>query len=99
MKANRRSLRNKHAVTFSGKVAGAPAGVRKIVELQALDGKKWRTFASTRLAKKGGKFTYRYRFTRTTRPTVYQFRAIVRGEKGWPFATGQTKPSKVKVRP
>lgn len=99
MKANRKSLRNKQAVTFKGKIAGAPTGVRKIVEFQALDGKKWRTFASTRVAKKGGTFKYRYRFLRTTRPTNYQFRAIVRAEKGWPFATGQTKPIKVKVRP
>jgi hypothetical protein len=98
MKADRKSLRNKHAVTFKGKITGAPAGVRKIVEFQALDGKKWRTFASTRVAKKGGTFKYRYRFTRTTRPTNYQFRAIVRAEKGWPFASGQTKPIKVKVR-
>ncbi|RKQ90491.1 hypothetical protein C8N24_0296 [Solirubrobacter pauli] len=99
MKANRKALRNKQAVTFKGKIAGAPAGVRKIVEFQALDGKKWRTFASTRVAKKGGTFKYRYRFTRTTRTTKYQFRAIIRAEKGWPFATGQTKPINVKVRP
>lgn len=98
-KADRKSLRNKQAVTFKGKIAGAPAGVRKIVEFQALDGKKWRTFASTRVATKGGTFKYRYRFTRTSRTTKYQFRAIVRAEKGWPFVTGQTKPLNVKVRP
>jgi hypothetical protein len=98
MKANHKSLRNKQAVTFKGKIAGAPAGARKVVELQALDGKKWRTFATTRVAKKGGTFTYRYRFTRTTRPTVYQFRAVVRAENGWPFSTGQAKALKVKVR-
>jgi hypothetical protein len=99
MKADRTSLRNKQAVSFTGKIAGAPAGVRKIVELQALDGHRWRTFASTRVANKGGTFRYRYRFTRTARSTVYQFRAIVRSEKGWPFTTGQTQSLKVKVRP
>lgn len=93
------TLRNKQAVTFKGKIAGAPAGVRKIVELHALDGKKWRIFASTRLARTGGSFKYRYRFMRTTRPTAYKFRAVVRAEKGWPFTTGQSRPAKVKVNP
>jgi hypothetical protein len=99
MRADHKSLRNKHAVTFAGKIAGAPAGARKIVVLQALDGRRWRTFASTRVAGKGGTFKYRYRFERTTRPTAYQFRAIVPSEQGWPFMTGQSKPTTVKVRP
>ena len=96
---SKKSLRNKHAVTFKGKIAGAPAGVRKTVELQALDGRKWRTFATTRVAQKGGTFTYRYRFMRTTRLTAYKFRALVRAEKGWPFMTGTSSAKTVKVRP
>jgi len=95
--AGKRSLRNKQAVVFRGSVAGAPASSRKVIELQAKVGARWVTFATTRL--KGGRFAYRYRFTRTLRPTTYAFRARVRPEPSWPFAYGTSKVMKVKVRP
>ena len=98
LKVDRTALRNKQAVRFAGKVAGAPRGARKVVELEALDGRIWRTFATARLAR-NGTFTYSYRFKRTTRPTNYRFRARVKAEQGWPFLTGQSRPAKVSVRP
>jgi len=100
MKPSRATLRNGQSVKFTGKIKGAPKRARKVVEIQALDGRRWRTIATVRVNKrKAGRFTYRYRFTRTRRPTVYQFRASVRGEQGWPFVTGHSKPRKVKVLP
>lgn len=99
MKTSKSALRNKQSVRFSGKVKGAPRGVRKVVEIQGLDGRKWRTIATVRLGKKGGKYRYSYRFTRTTRPTLYKFRASVRAEKGWPFLTGHSRSRTVTVRP
>ena len=98
MKANRSRLRNRQSVSFAGKVAGAPRGARKVVELQARVGRAWQTFGTARL-RANGTFTYRYRFTRTSRPTVYQFRASVKAERGWPFLTGQSRATKVAVRP
>ena len=97
LNASPTSVRNLRSVRLSGSLTAAPAASRKIVEIQALDGKKWRTIATTRMKK--GKFTYRYRFTRTRRPSVYKFRARVRHEIGWPYGTGQSKAVTVKVRP
>lgn len=97
MKADRRALRNGQSVRFAGKVAGAPRGARKVVELQARVGRTWQTFGTARL-RSNGTFAHRYRFTRTSRPTVYQFRANVKAERGWPFLTGQSRATKVAVR-
>ena len=46
--------------SITGRVKGAPAGVRKLVELQATNGRAWHTFATTRLAT-GGTFSHRAR--------------------------------------
>jgi hypothetical protein len=100
LKASKRTLHNGRSVRFTGRIKGAPKGVRKVVEIQALDGRRWRTIATVRVSKrKAGRFTYSYRFTRTRRPTVYRFRASVRAERGWPFLTGVSTPRNVKVLP
>lgn len=91
-------LRNRRSVTFRGRVAGAPSGSRKVVEMQVRQpGDRWLTFGTTRL--RGGTFAYRYRFTRTFRPTKYRFRAIVRTDGGWPYETGTSNATLVRVRP
>lgn len=100
MKASRKTLRNGQALSLTGSVKGAPKGVRKVVEIQALDGRRWRTIATVRVdRRKAGRFSYRYRFTRTQRPTSYRFRATVKAERGWPFLTGRSGPRTVKVLP
>ena len=98
MKVNRPRLRNGQTVSFAGKVAGAPREARKVVVLQARVGRSWQTFGTARL-RSDGTFAYRYRFTRTSRPTVYRFRANVKAERGWPFLNGQSRATKVSVRP
>lgn len=98
MKANRSRLRNGQRVSFAGKVAGAPRDARKVVELQARVGSSWQTFGTARL-RSDGTFAYRYRFTRTSRPTTYSFRASVKAERGWPFLSGQSRATRVSVRP
>ena len=100
MKASRTTVHNGQSVKFAGRIKAAPRGARKVVEIQALDGRRWRTIATVRVkARKAGRFTYRYRFTRTVRPTVYRFRANVRAEQGWPFLTGHSRSRPVKVLP
>jgi hypothetical protein len=69
-----------------GRVAGAPAGLRPPVELQALHGHGWRTFALARLTAHGGRFTHRGRAPR-------RVRALIRGAPDWPFATGTSEPT------
>jgi hypothetical protein len=90
-------LRNHQAIAFHGTVAGAPGGARKVLEMQVRQAGRWLTFATTRLRK--GHFTDRYRFTRTLQPTTYRFRAVVRSESGWPYATGASNSVSVRVRP
>ena len=96
LKASRRSLRNGQAVVFRGSVASAPANARKVVELQVKKGSRWMTFRSTRL--RNGRFSERYRFTRTRGRITYVFRARVRAEVGFPFLTSHSPTVKVTVR-
>ena len=93
---NHRSLRNGQSVVFRGSVAGAPPKVRKVVELQVKKGSRWMTFRSTRL--RNGRFSERYRFTRTRGRITYVFRARVREEVGFPFLTSHSPAVKVTVR-
>jgi hypothetical protein len=97
LKASPRALHNGDAVAFRGRVEGAPAGSRKVVEMQVWQDRRWLTFATTRLH--AGRFGYRYRFTRTTRTTRYVFRTVVRTDAGWPYETGSSNHVSVEVRP
>ena len=54
------------------------------------------TFRSTRL--RNGRFSEKYRFTRTRGRVTYAFRARVRQEAGFPFLTGVSPQAKVTVR-
>jgi hypothetical protein len=96
LSTNRKALRNGQAVVFRGSVAGAPPKVRKVVELQVKKGSRWMTFRSTRL--RNGRFSERYRFTRTRGRITYVFRARVREEVGFPFLTSHSPTVKVTVR-
>jgi hypothetical protein len=93
---SRKALRNGQSVVFRGSVASAPANARKVIELQVRKGSQWMTFRSTRLRK--GRFSERYRFTRTRGRVTYQFRARMRQEAGFPFLTSHSKTVKVTVR-
>jgi hypothetical protein len=96
LKRDRASLRNGEVVRFSGAVAGAPRGARKVIELQVKKGDRWMTFRSTRL--RDGRFAERYRFRNTRSRQRYVFRARVRQEAGFPFATGVSAAVRVTVR-
>lgn len=95
--ASPRVVRNGDSVSFRGRVAGAPAGSEKVVEMQVHQDGRWLTFATTRL--RGGRFAYRYRFTRTRARTRYVFRTVVRTDAGWPYETGSSNHVSVAVRP
>ena len=95
---SKRSVRNRSAITFRGTLLGAPAGSRKVIEMQAKVGRKWQTFDTAR-AGRGGRFALRYRFTRTTSTRTYTFRARIRTETGFPYLTGYSNRVNVRVRP
>jgi len=69
--------------------------------LVALQGRQagsgWRTFRTARARR--GRFSARYRFTRTRRATRFQFRAVVRKQIGYPYSTGSSAVRRVFARP
>jgi len=81
-------------VTFAGRLRGGYVPPRgKLVELQATDRGRWRTFALVR-SSRGGGFRYRYRFSGSGR---FAFRARVRFERAYPYVLGYSRRTSVSV--
>ena len=97
LKTNRR-VRPGGTVRFRGRLKGLPVPRRgKLVELQAFDGGKWRTFSQPR-SRKSGRYKAVYRLRRTFGPRTFTFRARVRREGGYPYELGYSRKVKVRVR-
>jgi hypothetical protein len=89
-------------VVFSGSVGsrGARQAVRGLpVELQfRYPGAGWRSFRTVE-ADRRGRFRYGYRFSDDdSRGVRFQFRAHVKGRKGWPYGPGTSRPVSVTGR-
>jgi hypothetical protein len=81
-------------VTFRGRLRGGYVPPRgKLVELQATDRGRWRTFALVR-SRRNGSFRYRYRFSGSGR---FAFRARVRFERAYPYVLGYSAQTFVRV--
>jgi hypothetical protein len=97
LKATKR-VRPGGRVRFTGRLRGLPVpGRGKLVELQAFDGGRWRTFAQPR-SRKDGRYRSVYRLRRTFGPRTFRFRARVRKENGYPYELGFSRRVKVSVR-
>jgi hypothetical protein len=88
-------------VAFEGRLPGGPlprGGV--LVVLQAKEpGFDWRTFRVVRTGRKGT-FATRYRFRQqVAAPRTIGFRAVVRRQAGYPYATGRSPARTVVVTP
>lgn len=84
---------------FSGSLPGPFYGGRPVVALQARSGRKWRTFKVVPV-NAAGKYSARYRFTQTSRTTVYRFRAKpVANGVDYPYAVAPSKQKRAIVRP
>jgi hypothetical protein len=85
-------------VRLSGRLRGGPKPTRGI--LVVLQGEQpgfpWLTFRTARISK-GGRFSAVYRF-RTSRRTTFRFRATVREQLGYPYATGRSPELRVRLR-
>jgi hypothetical protein len=93
-----RALSVGRALTISGRIRGtngAAAGLP--VEIQVALGKQWRT-VDTVTSSKSGSYKWVHRFKRVTRPTIFRFRAVVRGKKSWPWPTKTSSSVQVLVR-
>jgi hypothetical protein len=96
LRASRRFVPSGGLVTFRGRLRGGylpPRG--KLVELQATDRGRWRTFALVRSDRRGG-YRYRYRFAGGG-PRTFAFRARVRFERSYPYVLGYSKRTRVSV--
>lgn len=91
------AIRNKHFAFFNGTIPG-PHNDGVIVVLQVKSGKGWRVFRrySTR---DGGRYSLKYRFTQTFRPTTYTIRAQVAGAPGYPYLPGSSALKELRVYP
>jgi hypothetical protein len=96
--ASRRAVSPGGRVGLSGRLRGGPKPTRGI--LVVLQGKQpgfpWLTFRTARISK-GGRFSAGYRF-RTRRRTTFRFRATVREQLGYPYATGRSPELRVRLR-
>jgi hypothetical protein len=92
--ASRRFVPRGGSVVFRGRLRGGYVPPRgKLVELQATDRGRWRTFALVRSDRHGG-FRYRYRFAGSGR---FAFRARVRFERAYPYVLGYSRRTSVGV--
>lgn len=86
---------------FAGRlVGGALPRLGKVVELQVRDrgGHRWLTFRTLRVRGRSGRFRARYTFRRARGPLALEFRARARADGAYPFATGASRPLRVRVR-
>lgn len=95
LRADRSSVTIGDTVTLSGRLGGAPAGSRKLAQMQARVGGRWVTFATTPVV--DGRFRHRHRFSNTTGTRTYLLRARVGTDPAWPFATSASRAVRVTV--
>lgn len=98
MRPDRRRLANGETVNLRGKIrTGRLPSLGKLVEMQVFVRRRWRTFATTRTTRTGS-WNYDYRFDGTTGSQRYRFRARIPREAGYPYATGRSRVTSVRVR-
>jgi Bacterial Ig domain len=98
MRPNRRRVRPGGRVRFRGRLKGGHLPRRGVlVSLQGHQrGFGWRTFRTVRA--RHGRFTGSYRFVRAAPGTRIRFRATVREQATYPWATGRSRPATVRIR-
>ena len=94
----RRAVVNGEYATFRGRLRGGwvPAA-GALVELQVYARGSWRTFAQPR-TDRAGRWSYQYRFETIRGSARFRFRARIRRQSGYPFATGASRTVHVRVR-
>lgn len=80
---------------FTGRLRYLPRRRVQIL-IQARDGRRWRTIGQTQ-TRTGGRFTWRYRFKRSSIGTRFVLRARVKSPN-YPFSTGYSPRLAVRVR-
>ena len=86
------------SIRISGRLKGLPLPRSgKLVDLQAFEAGKWRTFDTVR-ARKGARFSTRYRFVRASSGSSFLIRARIRRDDSYPYYLGYSPRVRVRVR-
>lgn len=86
-KRSRARINPGKSVTISGVLSGAGGGAKGApVEIDARFHHSWRAVGVVK-ASSSGKYRWKYRFVRVTRPTKFTFRVVARGSRAWPWPT------------
>lgn len=84
-------------LTISGRLSGAAASAAGApVEIYVRNGRRWQKVAVVS-ASRSGRYAWKHRFTRVTRPTLFTFRAVVRADANWPWKSRVSRNVKVLV--
>jgi hypothetical protein len=97
--ASPRVLNGRGRVRFSGRLGLRGAQVPrsgKLVDLQAFDGGRWRTFATARA--RGSKGAWRSSYTFAGQPGRYPVRLRIRREDVFPYDLGYSRSVVVRIR-
>jgi hypothetical protein len=98
LKAKPRAVRAGSRVRLTGRLLGGRVPARgKLIDLQARELGRWRTFATVR-TRASGAFTMRYRFRSSAPRKTYPMRVRVRPDAAYPFAVGYSRAVRVRVR-
>ena len=68
----------------------------KLIELQAYDAGRWRTFRTVR-TRRSGSFSASYSFKHVVASRSFRFRARARYERSYPFLLGTSRTVRVGV--
>ena len=94
--ASRTRLRNGQSLSLFARLPGAvPTGTARVA-FQVLVAGRWRTFA-VRPVSADGRAHVRHRFHATFRRLRYRFRAVITGDRRFPFATTRSRAIAVLV--
>jgi hypothetical protein len=93
-----RTVRAGRSIRISGRLRGGliPRS-GKVVNLQAFDGGRWRTFDTVR-ARRSARFSTRYRFRRAAGGQSIRFRAQIRRDESYPYYLGYSRTVRVRIR-
>lgn len=91
-------VRAGHSVRLSGRLLGGRVPRRgKLVDLQAYERGRWRTFDTARSSRRG-RYRTHYRFSTAAAGRSFRLRVRVRPDAAYPFAVGYSHAVRVRVR-
>lgn len=97
IKRSRARVPSRGRLRLSGRLSGAGAAAKGApVEIDVRIGKRWRAVDVVETNSRGS-YRWNYRFTRVTRSTRFNFRAVVRRNSSWPWPTETSKRVRVLV--